>query len=215
MKDASVNSTEVSAARTSLTLLEKVRQNDRIAWERLVGLYTPLVYHWCRLAGLQQADAEEVGQDVFVAVLKGLSRFSHDREGATFRGWLRTITRTKIADHSPPPGGVGDGGSSAQQRLAEVAAVTTWEDEESQSVEKNILYRRAIELMEVTFETNTRRAFWLLLAGRGAKEVAAELGMSPSAVYTAKSKILSRLRGEFGDVLDLGPAEHGGPPPSA
>lgn len=75
-------------SRTSPTLPEKVRQNDSGAWERLVSLYTPLVYYWCKIAGLQRPDAEEVGQEVFLAVAASLKTFSHDREGARFRGWL-------------------------------------------------------------------------------------------------------------------------------
>lgn len=213
MKDSRVNSDGTSTNRTSLALLERVRRNDRAAWEQMVRLYTPLVYHWCRLAGLQSADVEEVGQEVFVAVLKGLARFSHEGTGATFRGWLRTVTRSKIADHFAARGAVGCGGSSAQDRLAGVPAPDPGDDAEAQAEEKYILYRRAIELMEVSFEPATRRAFWLLLAGRTAKEVAAELGISPSAVYTAKSKILARLRDEFGDVLDLGPTGFPAPPP--
>jgi RNA polymerase sigma-70 factor (ECF subfamily) len=177
----------------------------------LVSLYTPLVYHWCRLAGLSSPDAEEVGQDVFMAVARGLVTFTHDREGATFRGWLRVITRRAIQDHAPPPGGVGEGGSSA---LTEVAAhdPAAADDSDARAVEKNILYRRAIELMESSFEPKSCRAFWLLVAGRSAREAAAELGMSPAAVYTAKSRILARLRDEFGDLLGLGPVVAPGAP---
>ncbi|MDB5312819.1 MAG: sigE 9 [Gemmataceae bacterium] len=208
MKEPSVNPYGVSTARTSLTLLDKARRNDKDAWDQLVSLYTPLVYHWCKLAGLQRPDAEEVGQEVFLAVARGLGTFTHDRAGATFRGWLRVITRREILDHAAPPGGVGAGGSTAQQLLAEIATLDPAEDgdPDAQAAEKNILYHRAIELMESCFEPKTCRAFWLQIAGRTAKEVAAELRMSPTAVYTAKSRILSRLRAEFGDLLDLGPA---------
>jgi RNA polymerase sigma-70 factor (ECF subfamily) len=201
MKDSGVKPSGTSTSRTSLTLLEKVRQNDRAAWERLVSLYTPLVYYWCNRAGLQRADAEEVGQEVFTAVARSLATFSHDQAGASFRGWLREITRCEILDHRPPPGGVGAGGSSAQELLAGVP--TIGEDDALLSVEKSLLYSRAVELLESSFEPKTRRAFWLLLGGASAKEVAAELQMSASAVYTAKSKVLTRLREEFGAVLDL------------
>ncbi|HEX4610057.1 MAG TPA: LysR family transcriptional regulator, partial [Urbifossiella sp.] len=98
--------------------------------------------------------------------------------------------------------------------LTEVAAhdPAAADDSDARAVEKNILYRRAIELMESSFEPKSCRAFWLLVAGRSAREAAAELGMSPAAVYTAKSRILARLRDEFGDLLGLGPVVAPGAP---
>jgi RNA polymerase sigma-70 factor, ECF subfamily len=201
VKGSRVNSGGGPVNVTSLTLLEKARQNDTDAWERLVTLYTPLVYHWCRLVGLRRPDAEEVGQEVFLAVARGLAKFDHAREGATFRGWLRVITRRKILDHAEQRGEAGAGGSSAQQRLAEVAALDAGEeDPAAQAAEKNILYRRALELIESCFEPKTRQAFWLLVAGRTPKEVAAELHMSVAAVYTAKSKVRKRLSEELRGV---------------
>jgi len=32
---------------TSLSLLDRVKADDQQAWQHLVGLYTPLVWHWC------------------------------------------------------------------------------------------------------------------------------------------------------------------------
>jgi RNA polymerase sigma-70 factor (ECF subfamily) len=204
VKDSGVQSDGASEGWTSLTLLDRIRQRDQQAWERLVGLYSPLVYHWCRQAGLQPADAEEVGQEVFLAVARGIATFHHDRAGDTFRGWLRTITRNKVLDHRTPPGGKGAGGSDAQQRLQRLpsAEPATENDADSEHAEKAILYRRAVELIESSFEPSTRRAFWLVMSGRKAKDVAAELGLSATAVYVAKSRVLHRLREEFAGLLD-------------
>ena len=44
------------AGSTSSTLLHRVRSRDPAAWQRFVNLYGPLVYHWGRRAGLQEAD---------------------------------------------------------------------------------------------------------------------------------------------------------------
>ena len=201
-----VNTGEAGSNSTSLTLLEKVRRKETDAWERLMSLYTPLVLHWCRLARLQYADAEEVKQAVFAAVWQGFPTFSRDHENPTFRGWLRVITRNAIVDHIPATGTVGAGGSSAQELLTAFPATSETDemDEESLSREKYVLYRRAIELMELSFEPMTLKAFWMGLAGRTGKEIATELGISPNAAFTAKSRVLKRLRDEFGDVLDLG-----------
>ncbi len=84
---------------TSRGLLERVKVDDAAAWHRLVDLYAPLVYRWCRGFGLPEPDAADVFQDVFQAVASSIACFRKEKEGDTFRGWLRTITRNKIRDH--------------------------------------------------------------------------------------------------------------------
>jgi RNA polymerase sigma-70 factor (ECF subfamily) len=59
-----------------------------------------------------------------------------------------------------------------------------------------------VGLIRSEFEERTWRAFWgVAVDDRPAAEVAAELGMSPGAVYIAKSRVLRRLREEFRDLL--------------
>ncbi len=60
----------------SSTLLERVRARRPDAWQRLVDLYGPVVYRWCRQLGVGQADAADVVQDVFAAVAADVSRFA-------------------------------------------------------------------------------------------------------------------------------------------
>src|SRR5438552_4110060 len=73
-----------SSGGTSSSLLARVRAQDRAAWNRLVDLYGPLVYRWCRQLGLLSEDAEDVGQEVFVAVYRKVIDFRVQREGGSF-----------------------------------------------------------------------------------------------------------------------------------
>ncbi len=84
---------------TSSSLLARASQRDEQAWQRVVQIYGPLVYAWARRTGLQPQDAADVTQETFAAVAMGLAKFDGHRQGATFRGWLWTITRNKAADH--------------------------------------------------------------------------------------------------------------------
>src|ERR1700689_4781116 len=93
------DSSGVSGPRTSSSLLVRVQENEPGAWTRLVDLYAPLVYHWCRRANLGPEDAADVFQDVFGSVAEHIGRFRRDRAVDSFRGWLRTIARTKIIYH--------------------------------------------------------------------------------------------------------------------
>src|SRR5262245_43896916 len=99
-----------------------MKAREDAAWRRFVHLYVPLIYRWCRKAGLQESDAEDVGQEVFRAVDRAIERYRHDRESDTFRGWLRTITQNKLRDFGrrierERPG---DGGSDALKRLLQM-----------------------------------------------------------------------------------------------
>ncbi|TXT29049.1 MAG: sigma-70 family RNA polymerase sigma factor [Planctomycetota bacterium] len=84
---------------TSASLLDRARHRDDLAWNELVELYAPLVYFWCRKTNIVEHDIPDVVQEVFRAVVTGIDGFRKDRTGDTFRGWLRTVTRSKLADH--------------------------------------------------------------------------------------------------------------------
>jgi RNA polymerase sigma-70 factor (ECF subfamily) len=190
----------------SPSLLFRVRARDGDAWHRLLQLYGPLVYSWCRHAGLQLSDATDVGQEVFVAVAQGLAAFRRDRPGDSFRGWLYGITRHKLGDHwrrqAHQP--QAEGGSDARTRLAQLEA----EESSSSAVEpaendRRRLRHRALELVRPEFTERTWQAFWrMTVQERSAAEVAAALGMSANAVHIAKSRVLRCLREEFGELLD-------------
>ena len=50
----------VPSSGTPRSLLQRVRAGEPAAWEALVALYAPLVYHWCRRRDLQEQDARDV-----------------------------------------------------------------------------------------------------------------------------------------------------------
>jgi RNA polymerase sigma-70 factor (ECF subfamily) len=188
-----------SSSATPRSLLERVQAADAAAWGRLVELYAPLVLHWCRRGGLRAEDAADVFQDVFHAVAAHVRGFRRDRAGATFRGWLRAVTRSKVADHfrrlRHEPAGLG--GSDARQFLAQLPAPDAPEDDADA---ERSLFHRTLESIRSEFEPRTWQAFWrTAVGGECAADVAADLGMSPGAVRVAKSRVLQRLRQELGD----------------
>jgi RNA polymerase sigma-70 factor (ECF subfamily) len=195
-----------SSTATSRSLLERVRADDPAAWDRFVGLYAPLVFRWCRRWDLPEQDVADVFQDVFQVVATHIAGFRKEREGDTFRGWLRTITHNKVRDHfrklGREPGGAG--GTDAQIRFSRLPADRDRAPDEDDSAEERAvrgLCGRALDLIHAEFEERTWKAFWqTAVEGRAPAEVTAELGMSPGAVRVAKSRVLRRLREELGEV---------------
>jgi RNA polymerase sigma-70 factor (ECF subfamily) len=189
---------------TSLTLLQRLRDNDPDAWRVMVGLYGPLVRHWCSRRGVRGADAEDVAQEVFGAAAAGLDRFRRERPGDSFRAWLRGITRNVLLDHfrrtARQP--QASGGTDAQLRINEVPQDDPSAEDEDPSSELDALRQRALELVCAQFEERTWQAFWLVaVEGQAPADVAARFGVSPNAIRLSKSRVLRRLREQFGDLI--------------
>jgi RNA polymerase sigma-70 factor (ECF subfamily) len=190
---------------TSTTLLERVRQRDPEAWKRFVELYAPLVARWCRSAGLQDADAADIGQDVFRAVIGAIGSFDHDPARGSFRGWLKTITRNKLHDfyRRKPVGGDGVGGDDAQIALNAVPAPEAESDEDT-TREESILMRRALDMILADLNDVHRKGFLRIVAGgEDPASVARELGTTPNVLYLVKSRVKRRLREEFAGMVKI------------
>lgn len=186
-----------------MTLLQRARDNDPEAWNRLVRLYAPLVEHWCRQAGIRDG-IEDVRQEVFRAVATGLVNFRRDRPGDTFRGWLRGVTRNKLLAHFRDRQGkpTAAGGSDAHLAMAHVPDPISLTDDDPAS-EVTGLYHRALELVRAEFEPRSWDAFWrAAVLGHDTSAIAADLGVTPAAVRKAKSRVLHRLKQEVGDLIE-------------
>jgi len=180
-------------------LLVQIRDGtNHAAWHEFVALYGPIVYGFARKRGLQDADAADLMQDVLRSVSGAIGRLEYDPSQGTFRGWLFTITRNKVFNFLSArrirPQGSGD---SATNRLLanqpeEYDGSDVWEMEYQRRIAA-----LAMERVKGEFQENTWRAFLLTaVEGVAASEAAKQLGMSPGAIYVAKSRVLARLKEE-------------------
>jgi RNA polymerase sigma-70 factor (ECF subfamily) len=189
------------------SLIVRLRDNDSIAWNELVELYGPLVFHWCAESRLQSSDSADVMQEVFTSAAKSIHRFEK-RAGASLRGWLWTITRNKIRDfvrkQTRQVNGIG--GTEANIRFNQVVdnqfdSTSLDVDELTGELETSRLVHRALQQIKGDFQTHTWTAFWRsAIDGQDTNSIAAELDLSPNSVRQAKSRVLRRLREQLGDV---------------
>jgi len=187
-----------TAMDTSSSLLDRLRHPaDRKAWDRFVELYTPLLYYWARRAGLQDADAADLVQEVLVLLFRKLPEFRYDRRKG-FRNWLRTVTVNKWRETVRRRRAATLEGSNDEAEIPAAEASHGLEEAEY----RRSLVQEALRGLQGEFPATTWKAFQLLMAGRSASEVAAELGVRLGTVYAAKSRVLSRLRGELDGLLD-------------
>jgi RNA polymerase sigma factor (sigma-70 family) len=71
-------------------LVTRARNGDKQAWDALVEQYIPLIWSICRRHRLSDADADDVGQGVWLLLVEQLDRI---RDPAALPGWLATVTR--------------------------------------------------------------------------------------------------------------------------
>lgn len=190
---------------TAVSLLDDLRTRpDGPAWQRFAEVYQPWLRGWLRSQGLQPADVDDLVQDVLAVLVRELPNFRHNGRKGAFRTWLRGITvnclrqQWRARRRVPEPGGRGF--EETLNQLADPRSPLTqvWERDHDQHLVRQLLQRVAAD-----FEPRTWQAFrGFMLEGRGAAAVAAELGMSEGAVWTAKSHVLKRLRTVGRDLLD-------------
>jgi RNA polymerase sigma-70 factor (ECF subfamily) len=186
---------------TRSSLLIRLRDpRDEVAWFDFMEIYRPLIHQFARQRGLQEADAQDLAQEVFRAVARAIERYDPDPALGSFRGWLFRITNNLIinllAAQRRHPRGSGDTG--LQRLLEEQPDVAEDESALFETEYRRRLLSWAANRARSSFSDVTWQVFWLTgVEGRTAKEVAHSLGMSIGTVYQYKSRVVARIRREI------------------
>jgi RNA polymerase sigma-70 factor (ECF subfamily) len=182
---------------TPVTLLERLRRPDeRQAWNRFVDLYTPLIFAWARRWGLQEADAADLAQDIFVHLQQKLPAFTYDAN-RSFRAWLHPVVHNFWQNKGRRLAEAPLGDKEANVMAAD--DIAAWTDAEY----RRYLVGWALQVMPADFQPATWQAFWkCTVDSRSAAEVAGELKTTVAAVRAAKCRVLCRLRQELAGLMD-------------
>ncbi|MBS0207101.1 MAG: sigma-70 family RNA polymerase sigma factor [Planctomycetes bacterium] len=184
---------------TSVSLLERIKiPEDHAAWERFVHLYTPFLDQIAQYLRLDEAEAADLLQDVFLHLMHKLPEFTYQPTGS-FRGWLKTVTINKCRERLRQRRGTVDLNNVDPNHLADEDGLNAfWDSHHAREVTV-----RALRLMQTEFQEKTWQACWQhIVEDRPAAEVAEQLGISVAAVYTYSSRVLKRLRQELRDLID-------------
>ena len=193
---------------THPSLLVRLRDRaDEQAWCEFTEIYGPLVLQLAKRRGLQEADAQDLVQEVFRAVARAIDRYDPDPALGSFRGWLSRIAGNLIINlfvaQKRHPRGTG-----------ETDVLRLMEEQPDPSREESTLfeqeYRRSLlawaaERVRPAFSELAWQAFWQTgVLGKSPRVVAQDLGMSLGTVYQYKSRVVSRIRREIEQVDDSG-----------
>jgi RNA polymerase sigma factor (sigma-70 family) len=171
-----------------VALVFAARDGDREAWNRMVERYAPLVYGICRTYRLAPADAEDVGQNVWMLLFEHLRRL---RDPAALPGWLTTTTRNECRRVMREPA------RRRQQELTEAlepgvdGGFVDWEAE-AERAQQRIALREAFEQLR----PRCRELLELLFAEPAPSyhEISARLGMKTGSIGPTRLRCLSELR---------------------
>ena len=182
-------------------ILEGARVGSAESWRQIAAVFSPLILRWCMQKNVPLHEADDIVQNVFASVFDRLGDFRRDRATDTFRGWLWTITYHSIVDYQRALNKRAT--PTADLDFFAAPVVETTANEWSRSSEWNDigeLLRRAVDLVQLEFESKTWTAFvQVVIDGRTAGDVALDCGVSRNAVYIAKARILRRLRDVLGE----------------
>ena len=184
---------------TRVSLLGRLRRDpgNQAAWDAFVEHYGGRIYEWCRRWDLQEADAQDVTQNVLLKLAEKMRDFDYD-PSRSFRAWLKTLTHHAWIDYVEGLKARGRGGDDSQ--VIAVLEQVEARDDLVRRLEAEFdqeLLEAAMERVRARVEPQTWEAFRLTsIEGLSGGEAARRIPMKEPMVYVARGRVLKLLRQE-------------------
>jgi RNA polymerase sigma factor (sigma-70 family) len=169
-------------------LVTRARNGDRQAWDALVERYAPLIWSICRRHQLADADARDIGQNVWLRLVDQLGTL---RSPAALPGWLATTTRRECgrllrAARAPQATGY----ELDAETLPGEQAITT--EQQLLTAERHAALREAL----LDLPPEGQRLIALLAADppEPYAEISARLGIPVGSIGPTRRRCLDKLR---------------------
>jgi RNA polymerase sigma factor (sigma-70 family) len=181
-------------------LVTRAANGDQRAWDVLVERYAPLIWSICRRYQLDGADADDVGQTVWLQLADHLGEF---RQPAALAGWLATTTRRECA--------------RARRAARETQAAGYVLDDESisdaqiQTAEQELLAAERDAALRAAFTRLPSCCQQLIALLTGDQplsyaQISAQLGIPTGSIGPRRGRCLGRLRRDPAIAALLNPA---------
>ena len=182
---------------TQASLLLQIQAgDDSDAWQQFVAIYRPIIYRLARRHGLQDADAQDLAQQVLLSIASSIERWQKSDESVRFRHWLRKVAKNAICNAlTRRPRDRAAGGTSVQGLLEEQGDDGDELAREIELEHRRELFFRAAAVVKTDVAADTWQVFQLaVIEGVPIEEVAARLNKSVGAAYAARGRVMNRLR---------------------
>ncbi len=173
---------------TSKTLLDRIAAGDEISWDEFYNRYCGIVRDIAKFKGLDDAEAEDICQQVMLQFFKQSKTFKFDPDIARFRTYFGRIIQTRISDYyrNRPDVPSEEIEPDPQPGEAEELFLTEWRKMILKEAERELKNRVAPE----TFQAYELYA----VQNRSVEKVAAYLDCSVNQVYQAKKRCFAMMR---------------------
>ena len=178
---------------------------DQQSWREFFDTYSRLIRGAAVKSGLTEAEAEDVVQETIISVSQKMAQFKAEPQAGSFKGFLLTITRRRIADQfrkrQPGRDPVArrrdeTARTSTIERIADPASLNldaVWD----QDWEKNLM-DAAMERMKRQVDLKQAQIYDLYVVKQWpVTKVARTLGVNVGQVYLAKHRFSKLLKKEL------------------
>lgn len=200
--------------RTRASLLGRLKDwNDQASWQEFYDTYHQLIFNYALKQGLTEAEAQDVMQETLLAVAKAIRSYEYDPTRSSFKNWLLTVTRHRIADHfrkrRHEPARV----HTQPRDTCRTSTVERGPDPHSESLDgaweeewQRHLTHLALERLKTQMNTQHFQIFYLsVIKQQPAGTVAKALGVNRGQVYLVKHRLLPVFKKTLASAMeDLG-----------
>lgn len=190
---------------TSPSLLLRIRDaSDTLSWQTFEEIYAPVVRNFCRRRGIQEADIDDLVQDVMTSVAKVIRQFDYDPKRGKFRAWFGKVTNNRVKSFFRKRVSLtaGCADECLFDQVADPDLSNDWNTAFCQQV-----FKVSCDRIKHRFEASTWTSFELTwVQNIPAAEVASQLGLPIQTVYVNKSRVLKQLESEVRILSDDFPA---------
>lgn len=183
---------------TRYTLLSRLQDwDDQESWRVFFDTYWRLIYSVAIRSGLGEAEAQDVVQETIICVAKDIQKFKRDRAAGSFKGWLRNLTRWRIADQLRKRGRADLKVLVFSEEHAELPSDNNNSEEHWEAEWRTNLMEAATERVRGRVKEEHYQMFDLnVLKQWPAQKVAKALGVNIGLVYLAKHRVSALIRKE-------------------
>ena len=161
-----------------------------------VERYQPRIRRWCITWGLQDSDADDVGQEVLVKLFAALRKFQYD-PSRSFRAWLKTVTQNAWSDFVAARRRRRTQTSDLIDTIADSAAAQSDLNKQLEDAFDRELLEVAMRRIKGRAKPSNWEAFHLTaIEGLSGAEAAQKLGIPVGHVFVAKHRVQKLLQDE-------------------
>jgi RNA polymerase sigma-70 factor (ECF subfamily) len=191
-----------------VSLLGRLRRDptNQACWDAFVEHYGAKIYDWCRRWNLQEADAQDVTQNVLLKLAEKMHDFEYD-PSRSFRAWLKTLTHHAWVDYQEARrrGGLGSGDSQVGLMLDSVEAREDLLQRLGEEFDRELL-DEAMARVKLRVAPQTWQAFQLTaIDGLSGAEAAERIPMAVAQVFVAKRRVQKGIQVELARLEGAGP----------